>query len=122
MADAETKALKAHRASLDEAALVAGDLKDSLGLKLAAYMLNVRMQTLGDWAAGKAKPTGKNAASLRHLAQTYQLLAQKDDAESVRAWFIGFNPMLSDTAPADVARDGRFRDVYIAAKAFSELS
>lgn len=100
---------------------LAAELQSGLGQKLAAYMLNVRPQTFGDWATGHRQPRGKNQDALRHLAHVYKLLAQVDDKHTIRAWFIGMNPMLDDDSPADLASQGKYRDLLIVARAFVQL-
>jgi len=37
---------------------------------------------------------------------------------AVCAWFLGLNPQLDDRSPAQSIREGDFRDVLVAAKAF----
>ena len=42
----------------------------------------------------------------------------KEGPYTVRAWFVGLNPQLGDESPAAAVREGRTRDVLVAAKAF----
>jgi hypothetical protein len=46
------------------------------------------------------------------------LLASQDSPQTVKAWFIGLNPQLGDTSPAEAIREGRLRDALMAARAF----
>ena len=46
-----------------------------------------------------------------------KLLAE-ESPHTVRAWFLGLNPQLDDESPAQSIREGDFRDVLVAAKAF----
>jgi hypothetical protein len=115
-------AFEAYRASIEATPTdLAAELQSALGQKLAAFMLNVRPQTFGDWATGDREPRGKNQEALRHLAHVYKLLAQVDDKHTIRAWFVGMNPMLNDDAPAELASQGKYRDLLIVARAFVQL-
>ncbi len=44
--------------------------------------------------------------------------ARRGVPHTVRAWFLGLNPQLDDHSPAQSIRDGDFRDVLVAARAF----
>jgi hypothetical protein len=55
---------------------------------------------------------------LRCAYQTFQLLLAEESPHTVRAWFLGLNPQLDDQSPAQSIREGDFRDVLVAAKAF----
>jgi hypothetical protein len=113
---------RAYRESLENTPTdLAAELQNALGQKLAAYMLNVRPQTFSEWATGVRQPRGTNQEALRHLAHIYKLLAPTDDLHTIRAWFVGYNPMLDDAAPAELAAEGRYKDVLIAARAFVRL-
>ncbi|MFY9264925.1 MAG: hypothetical protein WAO61_05820 [Solirubrobacterales bacterium] len=119
MTTAAKSAAQAHQASVDSTAQdIAKQLQEALGQKLVARMLNLKNpQTVGEWAAGK-QPRSGNEEGLRHIFQVYNVLSTADSRHTIRAWFVGLNPMLNDNAPARVISKGGFRDVLTAAKSY----
>jgi hypothetical protein len=95
-------------------------LQDALGQKLVAYMVGVEdPKTVGRWASDKRLPKDLEVERrLRDAHQIFRLLLTKESPHTVRAWFVGLNPQLDDESPAAAIRDGRTRDVLVAAKAF----
>jgi hypothetical protein len=109
----------AHRASVDEAPdAIASFLVGLLGAALTAHISDVDESTVRRWVRGERMPHPENERRLRNASQIARLLLHSDANHTVRAWFIGMNPQLEDEAPADVIRDGRFREAMAAAKAF----
>lgn len=111
---------KAHRAAVSmEIASVASFLEDAFGRRLVAYIANVKdPKAVGQWSRGERAPQGPAAERLRVAFQIFHLLQEKESPHTIRAWFVGLNPQLADESPASALREGTFRDVLIAAKAF----
>jgi hypothetical protein len=99
---------------------IAAFLQDALGQKLVAFMVEVEdPKTVGRWASGKRLPQDLDVERrLRDAHQIFRLLLTKESPYTVRAWFVGLNPQLGDESPATAIREGRTRDVLVAAKAF----
>lgn len=94
-------------------------MQEVLGQKLVAHIAGVsEPRTVGRWAAGERKPRAEHEQRLRCAYQTFQLLLAEESPHTVRAWFLGLNPQLDDESPAQSIREGNFRDVLVAAKAF----
>lgn len=99
---------------------VAGFLQDALGQKLVAYMVGVSdPKTVGRWVSGARSPRNTDVEQrLRAAHQVFGLLATAEAPDTVRAWFVGLNPQLDDESPAQAIREGRAKDVVVAARAF----
>ena len=111
---------EAHRKAVESnIADVVGYLQEVLGQKLVAYVAGVAdPRTVARWAAGERAPRAEHEQRLRCAYQTFQLLLAEESPHTVRAWFLGLNPQLDDQSPAQSIREGDFRDVLVAAKAF----
>jgi hypothetical protein len=110
----------AHRKAVESTIQdVVGYMQEVLGQKLVAYVAGVSgPRTVGRWAAGERAPRTEHEQRLRCAYQTFQLLLAEESPHTVRAWFLGLNPQLDDQSPAQSIREGDFRDVLVAAKAF----
>ena len=110
----------AHRTAVESSPSdMAAFLQDALGQKLVAYMTGTSdPRTVGRWAKGESTPRGENARRLGHAFHIFRLLVTQESPHTVRAWFVGLNPQLDDESPATAIREGRARDVLVAAKAF----
>jgi hypothetical protein len=114
-------ATEAHRSTVESSvADIAAFLQDALGQKLVAYMVGVEdPKTIGRWASEKRVPQDVEVEKrLREAHQIFRLLMTKESPHTVRAWFVGMNPQLDDESPAAAIREGRSRDVLVAARAF----
>ncbi len=111
---------EAHRKSVESSiADVVGYLQEVLGQKLVAHIAGVTdPRTVARWAAGERAPRGEHEQRLRCAYQTFLLLLAEESPHTVRAWFLGLNPQLDDQSPAQSIREGDFRDVLVAARAF----
>jgi hypothetical protein len=110
-----------HRKTVEASiADTAAFLQEALGQKLVAFMVGVEdPKTVGRWASEKRLPRDLEVERrLRDAHQIFRLLLTKESPHTVRAWFVGLNPQLNDESPATAVREGRTRDVLIAAKAF----
>lgn len=111
---------QAHRAAvqMDIAAMTAF-LQEVLGAKLVAYIAgrDDHRQVAG-WARGQHHPRAEAEERLRFAYQVFHLLQSQESPHTVRAWFIGLNPQLADESPAAIIREGNYKDVLVAARAF----
>jgi hypothetical protein len=95
-------------------------LQDALGQKLVAYIANVSgPRTVARWVASERKPNSGAEQRLGVAFYIFRLLSDVESSHVVRSWFAGLNPLLGDTAPATVIREGRFKDAIAAANAFA---
>lgn len=92
---------------LDTPALVTA-LRALLGARLVAYLGGVReTRAVRQWADGiRAVQDPADERRLRLAYQVALLLAERDDAGVVQAWFQGLNPQLEDRSPARLLREG----------------
>jgi len=80
---------------------VSGRLREILGARLTAVIAGVRdTRTVNRWADGTESPTQPIEARLRAALEVTETLLIGDSPETVRAWFLGQNPVLDDEAPA----------------------
>ena len=94
-------------------------LEEVLTRKLIAYMMEVKdAKTVGRWASGDRNPGRETESRLRAVYQIFQILQAEESPHTVRAWFIGLNPQLDDESPATAIREGRAKDVLVAAKSW----
>jgi hypothetical protein len=108
----------AHRKSTETSTSdIAAFLIETLGVSLTAYMCGADVKTVHRWKEG-VKPREAGERRLRAIYQAFQLLHSRDSEHTVRAWFMGLNPQLDDTSPAQAVRDDRLREVNVAARAF----
>lgn len=114
------RAQEAHRKAVEISPNdIAKALQEALGQKLTAHIARVAdPKTVGAWASGETSPREASEQRLRAAFQIFHLLQEQDSSYVVRAWFIGHNPQLENEAPADVLREGRFREVFLAAEAY----
>ena len=66
----------------------------------------------------RCAPRAEHEQRLRCAYQTFELLLAEESPHTVRAWLLGPNPQLDDQSPTQSIREGDFRDVLVAAKAF----
>ena len=96
---------------------IARFLVDNLGASLTAHIAGVDRRTVHRWSeGGPARAEGET--NLRVAFQVFQLIQAVDAPHTVRAWFMGMNPQLEDTSPAEALADGLHREVMAAARAF----
>lgn len=114
------RAAEAHRRAVEVSVKeMTKFLQDALGQKLTAHIARVGdPKTVNAWINGDQAPRENSEQRLRAAFQIFHLLQQEDSSYVVRAWFIGLNPQLENETPADVLRDGRYREVFLAAEAY----
>ena len=112
---------QAHRKTVESAVSeVARFLQETLGQRLVAYMAGVvDPKLVGRWAKAKNAPRSAAEGRLRAAYQVFQLLQTEESPHVVRAWLVGQNPQLEDDSPAAAIREGRLKEVWVAAKAYA---
>lgn len=99
---------------------IAKVLQEHLGQRLTAHMADLSdAKAIGQIALGRRTPRDEAEKRLRAAYKVLTMLLDEESAHTARAWFIGMNPQLDDEAPADVIREGRFKDVAAAARSYS---
>ncbi|WP_255785893.1 hypothetical protein [Mycobacteroides abscessus] len=93
--------------TLGTPALVA-ELANLLGLKLVAYLGNVKeTRAVRQWADGsRAVSSDEDVERLRLAFRAARLIMSRDSKEVAQAWFQGLNPLLGDISPARLLREG----------------
>jgi hypothetical protein len=99
---------------------IASFLQELLGRRLVAYIAGVQdTKTVARWAnAEVVEVRTKSVKRLRTAYEIAQLLTQFDSPRIVQAWFIGLNPQLDDTSPAEAIHEGNLKEAMYAARAF----
>jgi hypothetical protein len=98
---------------------VVRQLADALGPAMVAAMAGDRVRpSVNDWVLEDGPvPDEDEETRLRFAYEQWNLLAWAEGPDYARAWFIDTNPKLGDDSPDAAIREGRFREVYIAARA-----
>lgn len=87
-------------------------LRDTLGLKLCAYLGSVKeTRAVHEWAEGSREPSEAVQRRLRLAFQVAEAIAAVDGSRVARAWFQGLNPQLDDRSPARLLREGDIDEV-----------
>lgn len=109
-----------HRDSVETAPRdMAAYLQGVLGTKLVARIVGVSdPKAITRWAKGERTPRDDNEQRLRDTFLVFRTLTEAESQYTIRAWFVGLNPSLGDESPAKALREGRTREVLMAAKAF----
>ncbi|MGF9662851.1 hypothetical protein AAIH25_13360 [Arthrobacter crystallopoietes] len=101
---------------------VVRELADSLGPTLVAALTGNRVRlSADDWVMEDGpEPDENEAERLRCALEQWNLLAQAENPDTARAWFVGANPMLEDESPVTAIREGRFEEVRRAARSYMD--
>ncbi|MGK5084428.1 hypothetical protein WDW37_14130 [Bdellovibrionota bacterium FG-1] len=76
-------------------------LQQKLTQRLTAYMVDLADgRDIGRYARGERKPHPGTQMKLRDLFSLVSMLTEREDAETIQAWFMGRNPELKHRAPA----------------------
>jgi len=120
MTDVQARSRAAHQKAVEfSVADIARFLQETLGQKLVAYIATVSdPKAVGDWARGVHAPRPESEQRLRTAFHVFHLLQNEESPHTVRAWLVGVNPQLDDETPVDAIREGRLKDVVVAAKAY----
>lgn len=104
---------------------VADQLRDLLGVRLAAYIAGVgETRAVHQWADPELSrtPSEQVQRRLRAALQAALVIASVDGKDVAQVWFQGLNPQLDDRSPARMLRDGELDEtgpaVLAAARAF----
>lgn len=82
-------------------------LCDLLGLRLVAQIGAVKeTRAVRQWIAHERSPSAPTVKRLRDTYQIARLLAESCTPEVILAWFDAMNPLLGDSSPARLLRDG----------------
>lgn len=102
---------------------VVASLNEHLGNSIVALMAGVTPETVSRWSHKdhKSRPKPDSERKLRDAFAVFAELVKVDSPHTVRAWFIGSNPYLGDTSPAEMIAAGDSRAVFAAARAFRDL-
>ena len=102
------------------------ELVDNLGKALVAFTLGADVSTVGRWARGVNPPRSLDVERrIENFHRVYRFLMTEDgdapgrSAHEVRAWLMGVNPHLDDVSPAEAIRDGDYRAVMAASRAYA---
>lgn len=116
--DMGSRTSTAHRSAVTQSTQdIARFLVNNLGASLTAHIAGVDRRTISRWAEGSAA-RADGEKNLRAAFQVFQLIQTTDAPHTVRAWFMGMNPQLEDTSPAEALAEGLHREVMAAARAF----
>ncbi len=97
-------------------------LQEILSRRLTAYIAGVQDgKTVSRWSTGEVSEIRDHEVEqrLRVAYEISTLLLTQDSPQTVKAWFIGLNPQLDDTSPAEAIREGSLKQALSAARAFS---
>jgi hypothetical protein len=99
---------------------IAQKLQDLLTRQLTAHIIGVKDgKSITRWANGEVcEVRHESERRLRTTYEIVQLLTYFDSPQVARAWFIGLNPQLDDTSPAEAIHEGKLKEVRAAARAF----
>lgn len=87
-------------------------LRETLGVKLVAYLGNVgSTRPVAGWASGTSSPGQLDELRLRTAYQIAGVLRERYSAATTQSWFQGMNPALEYTAPARILREQEPADV-----------
>jgi len=97
-------------------------LQELLTRRLTAYIAGVQdAKTVTRWANGEVTEIRDLAVEqrLRTAYEIAQLLLDAESTPTIRAWFLGMDPRLGDTSPAEAIREGRLKEAMGTARAFA---
>jgi hypothetical protein len=105
-------------------AQIVAELQQILSQRVVAFTAGVNSRTIQRWANEKDEEHVRNADATRRLRAAYEiviLLLDYDSPFTVKAWFIGPNPHLTDESPSEAIRQDRLKDALGAAGSFIAL-
>ncbi|MBN9193781.1 hypothetical protein [Microbacterium sp.] len=118
-----SSALQLHReSSRIEPFQLVQELNAALGTTLVSTLAGARNRSQAhEWAKPDgAEPRESAWNRLQFAYQMWSVLEQAEGAGVARRWFIGGNPLLSETSPVMAIRADRHAEVRRAAEAFIE--
>ena len=102
---------------------LAGSLQDLLSRRMTTQIAGVKDgKTITRWSSGEITEIRDFEVEqrLRTSYEIAQLLLAAESPQTVKAWFIGLNPLLTDTSPIEALAAGRLRETIGAARAFGD--
>lgn len=100
---------------LDE---VVDRLRGILGPSLVGLIAGVDRKTVQRWSPDR-QPRHTTEQRLRAAWQIYGVLAEVEEPETIRQWFMGMNPDLGDLSPAEAIATDNHRATLAAARSFA---
>jgi hypothetical protein len=102
---------------------LAGSLQELLSRRVTTQIAGVKDgKTITRWASGEITEIRDFEVEqrLRTAYEIAQLLLISESPQTVKAWFIGLNPLLTDTSPIEALSAGELKETIGAARAFGE--
>jgi hypothetical protein len=112
---------RAHRAAVTTSAPeIATTLQAVLSRRITAYLAGVQDgKTVARWASGASAIREEEVERrVRTAYEIVTLLAETEQPEAIRAWFISLDPRLDGALPMDAIREGDLKRALEAARAF----
>lgn len=91
-------------------------LSEGLGRPLLACTVGVRRRTLAVWLRGSASPSHRSRDRLAGAFTVWNIVAEVEGPDTVRAWFMRAKDALYNYSPAEVIAEGRVDDVIAVAR------
>ena len=101
-----------------------GSLSGLLSRRMVTQIAGVKDgKTITRWANGEITDVRDIEVEqrLRTSYEIAQLLLASDPAPTVRAWFLGLNPLLRDISPLDALAAGQLKEAVGAARLFGQM-
>lgn len=103
---------------------LAGSLQELLTRQLTTHIAGVKDgKTVTRWVSGEISEI-RNFEVEQRLRTAYeiaQILLTAEEPATVKAWFIGLNPLLDDASPVEALGAGQLKETIAAARAFGEV-
>ncbi len=103
---------------------LAHSLQDLLTRQLTTHIAGVKDgKTVTRWVSGEISEI-RNFEVEQRLRTAYeiaQILLVTEQPATVKAWFIGLNPLLNDASPIEAIGAGQLKEAIVAAKAFDNV-
>ena len=102
--------------------VIAKDLQEWLTQRLVGYIVGLSdARDIGRYARKETTPQSDRARHLRDLYMLVQRMREREDDQTIQAWFVGRNLFLGEQAPAKLLRthfESRFSEVSEAVHQF----
>ena len=102
---------------------LAASLQELLSRRMTTQIAGVKDgKTITRWASGEITEIRDIEVEqrLRTAYEIAQLLLVAESPQTVKAWFLGLNPLLSDTSPIEALSAGQLKETIGAARAFGD--
>jgi hypothetical protein len=91
-------------------------LVDLFGFWITAHLVKTDASTIRSWVNDIEKLPSEAEKIFRETQEIIYMLLSYDSSDTVRAWFMGMNPLLGDQSPVAVIAAGDFAAVKSAAR------